>query len=319
MNKTFDNWYAIDFEKNIKPNKIYPINILGERLILFRDQYNNVSCLEDRCPHRSTPLSLGRMNNGKVECKYHGWQFDAMGKCTHIPALDPNKPIPPKACASHKTTMEKHGLIWVHSQKPEILNIPDSFNDLFSPRENSYRFNYGVDLSLPHELMIENLLDPAHLPFTHHGTISKRDKAVPIDFMVNEDDEKITGTATINEKKQQKRIEFIFIKPYIVCFDAVFSGNKGMRQIHFCIPTGEDTMRLNSVFYYKNMPWLGKIPFMNYIQTRMSNKIVGQDIEMLQGQNDNIKLGAKPWNQAINADKMAKRYRNWLEMSIKKR
>ncbi|MDF1654976.1 MAG: hypothetical protein P1U34_07680 [Coxiellaceae bacterium] len=48
----------------------------------------------------------------------------------------------------------------------------------------------------------------------------------------------------------------------------------------------------------------------------MSKKIVFQDIAMLTGQNDNIHLGAKPWNQAINADKLALMYRQWLNREL---
>ena len=64
------------------------------------------------------------------------------------------------------------------------------------------------------------------------------------------------------------------------------------------------------------MPWLNWVPFINSIQKRMSKKIVNQDIAMLQGQHHNINQGAKAWNQAINADKMAMAYRHWLNQSL---
>ena len=57
---------------------------------------------------------------------------------------------------------------------------------------------------------------------------------------------------------------------------------------------------------------------MGRLQRRMSYKIVQQDIEMLVGQHNNLLLGAKAWNQAISADKMAKAYRNWLESELEK-
>ena len=77
-------------------------------------------------------------------------------------------------------------------------------------------------------------------------------------------------------------------------------------------------MRLNSVFFYKNMSWFKFIPFMGRLQRRMSHKIVQQDIEMLVGQHNNLLLGAKAWNQAISADKMAKAYRNWRQSELEK-
>ena len=61
------------------------------------------------------------------------------------------------------------------------------------------------------------------------------------------------------------------------------------------------------------MRWL---PGMNYIQKRMSQKIVNQDILMLQGQHQRLNQGAKAYNQAINADKAALTFRRWLEQAL---
>ena len=166
--------------------------------------------------------------------------------------------------------------------------------------------------------MIENLLDPSHLPFAHHGTLSNRKKAAPIGFEVKQVSNTIDGVATVFSGKTNKTINFHFIGPHAVYFDVDFE-NKGMRQIHFCIPLTPTSMRLNSIFFYKNMPWLKAIPFMKIFQKRMSKKIVFQDIAMLEGQNKNICLGAKPWNRAINADKLAYIYRQWLDKELQKK
>ena len=50
---------------------------------------------------------------------------------------------------------------------------------------------------------------------------------------------------------------------------------------------------------------------------KISKKIVSQNIAILTGQNDNIRLGANPWNRAINADKLAFAYRQWLNKELK--
>jgi phenylpropionate dioxygenase-like ring-hydroxylating dioxygenase large terminal subunit len=315
-NSVFNDWYAVAFSKDIKTGQIYPISLLGEPLILFRDSDNNICCLQDRCSHRSTPLSLGRIDNGRVECKYHGWQFAGDGKCTHIPALGEGRASPPRSCVPAKLTIVKHGLVWVHSGVAKELALDDKYDQLFSESENSYRADYSIDLDIPHELMVENLLDPSHLPFTHHGTLSKREKASPIDFTVEHASDRISSIATV--VNDSNTIDFVFIKPYVVCFDVAFSANKGMRQVHFCIPVAKNKMRLNSVFFYKNMSWFKFIPFMGALQRRMSRKIVQQDIAMLVGQHKNLLLGAKAWNQAISADKMAQSYRNWLQEELEK-
>lgn len=313
----FENWYPIAFSYTIKPNKIYSLRLLNEPLIVYRDKDNKISCLQDRCPHRSTPLSLGRLNDGAVECLYHGWQFDRTGHCVKIPTLRKNDSPPPNACVPHKIVTEKHSLVWIYHGPDLHTTINKAFDDIFTYADkNTLRFDYSVDVDIPYELMIENLLDPSHLPFAHHGTLSNRKKAAPIEFEVKQTENTIEGVARTNSGQTMKTINFHFMGPHTVYFD-IASNNKGMRQIHYCIPLTPEKMRLISVFFYKNMNWLKWIPCIKLIQKTMSKKIVYQDIAMLKGQNDNIHLGAKPWNQAVSADKLAYRYRQWLNKAIK--
>ena len=60
-----------------KSAEVTPVSIFGEPLVLWRSEDNgDVHCANDICPHRSSALSEGRVRDGKLECYYHGWQFD---------------------------------------------------------------------------------------------------------------------------------------------------------------------------------------------------------------------------------------------------
>ncbi|NDJ88142.1 hypothetical protein DQP56_01195 [Mycolicibacter senuensis] len=67
-----------------------------QNLALYRDLSDTVRAVEDRCPHRRLPLSMGRLTeDGSIQCPYHGWSFDgATGRCTAIPNLRPDERIP---------------------------------------------------------------------------------------------------------------------------------------------------------------------------------------------------------------------------------
>ena len=52
-----------------------------------RQRQGRVAGLRDVCPHRAMPFSFGRFDGARLECGYHGWQFDMAGRCRHIPAL----------------------------------------------------------------------------------------------------------------------------------------------------------------------------------------------------------------------------------------
>ena len=68
--------------------------LLGEDLVLWRDDSGQAHALADQCPHRGARLSMGRVAGGQLECPYHGWRFEGGGRCTHIPAVSGFQPGP---------------------------------------------------------------------------------------------------------------------------------------------------------------------------------------------------------------------------------
>ncbi len=70
---------------------------LGLRdLAVYRDLQGTIRAVDDSCPHRRLPLSMGRITeDGYLQCAYHGWCFDgASGVCTRIPNLRDGEKIP---------------------------------------------------------------------------------------------------------------------------------------------------------------------------------------------------------------------------------
>jgi len=46
----------------------------------------------DRCPHRLVPLSAATVEGGRLRCAYHGWEFDAAGRCVELPSQESRPP-----------------------------------------------------------------------------------------------------------------------------------------------------------------------------------------------------------------------------------
>ena len=59
---------------------------IGEtELALFREG-EQVSCLQDFCPHRGAGISDGRIVDGHVICPWHGWKYALEnGHCSTLP------------------------------------------------------------------------------------------------------------------------------------------------------------------------------------------------------------------------------------------
>ena len=62
-----------------------PVRLLGEDLVLFRDEQGQPGLLGLHCPHRGADLSYGRLEDGGLRCLYHGWLFDCAGRCLEQP------------------------------------------------------------------------------------------------------------------------------------------------------------------------------------------------------------------------------------------
>jgi phenylpropionate dioxygenase-like ring-hydroxylating dioxygenase large terminal subunit len=84
--------------------------IIGEEIVLFRDENGVAHALNDRCPHRGARLSLGTTKNGRLACPFHGWKIDGSGSCCSIPANGPRAPIPAAAVVTSYPVTE-HGVI----------------------------------------------------------------------------------------------------------------------------------------------------------------------------------------------------------------
>ena len=86
MFKGFANvWSIVALASAIAPNRPHPVTLAGERVVLFRDSTGKIAALHDRCPHRGVALSLGKVNEGQLECPFHGWRFNASGANCHVP------------------------------------------------------------------------------------------------------------------------------------------------------------------------------------------------------------------------------------------
>ena len=59
--------------------------ICNESIVFFRDDAGQIQALEDFCPQRGAPLSLGRVVNGRLVCGYHGLEMGCEGKTVAMP------------------------------------------------------------------------------------------------------------------------------------------------------------------------------------------------------------------------------------------
>ena len=90
------------------------IRLLGEDLVAFRDAGGRVGLLAEACPHRRASLFFGRIEENGIRCVYHGWKFDADGRCLETPTEPPESQLRMGVRAAGYPCREKNGLVWAY-------------------------------------------------------------------------------------------------------------------------------------------------------------------------------------------------------------
>lgn len=148
--------------------------LLEQPLVLWRDASGAIQAWADQCPHRGARLSLGRVCAGRLECPYHGWQFDASGQCVQVPALPAFEPP-----ASHRAQVfqahERHGLVWVCLETGEPASAPPLPQFAAEDDAALHKLNCGpYAVATSAGRIVENFLDMAHFGFVHEGWLGMR-------------------------------------------------------------------------------------------------------------------------------------------------
>ena len=144
------------------------VTLLGQELVLWRDGAGVPHAFADRCPHRGTRLSLGRVCEGRLECAYHGWQFAPGGACVHVPAVPQFVP-PVSHNAGVYSVCAAHGLLWVRLAATGQAAPPPFDAETNSGLRKLLVGPYDVATSAPR--IVENFLDMAHFGFLHEGVL----------------------------------------------------------------------------------------------------------------------------------------------------
>ena len=168
MNFVRNAWYVAGWSADFG-DALHPVEIISQRLVTFRDSTGKVRALEDRCPHRQLPLSMGKRLGDTIQCGYHGMTFDGQGKCVRIPGQDN---LPASAYVRAYPVEERHGIVWVWMGDAASAD-PDEIFDLPAFTEPGWQMHHGDHLHIAaHYLNVaENLVDPAHVSFVHPTTL----------------------------------------------------------------------------------------------------------------------------------------------------
>lgn len=151
--------------------------LLDTPVLLYRREDGTAVAIEDRCPHRAAPLSLGCLKGDDVQCGYHGFTFAPDGSCVKVPSLK----SPPAAVSVRSfPVIDKWPFVWVYLGDPECMDQVPPPHDLDWASDETFAAEHGrLDVAANYMLLKENVLDLTHFGYVHAATFKITDWVDP--------------------------------------------------------------------------------------------------------------------------------------------
>jgi len=141
------------------------VTVLGEELVAFRDSSGRVGLVDRRCSHRGADLFFGRNEECGLRCVYHGWKFDADGKCVDIPTMARDEGLKARVGLTSYPTREHGDIVWAYLGPPE--HEPPLPALEFAAVAPTHRFVSKKLQECNWAQSCEGALDTAHFSFLH--------------------------------------------------------------------------------------------------------------------------------------------------------
>lgn len=145
--------------------------ICNKQIVFYRDGDGKVVALEDFCPHRGAPLSLGKLEDGMLVCGYHGLKMGSDGKTDSMP----KQRVDTFPCVHAYPVVERYGYIWLW---PGDTKLADAalLPDLEWADSPDWGFGGGMfNIQCDYRLMIDNLMDLSHETYVHSTSIGQKE------------------------------------------------------------------------------------------------------------------------------------------------
>ncbi|MDO9711615.1 aromatic ring-hydroxylating dioxygenase subunit alpha [Paracraurococcus lichenis] len=158
-------WQPVALAEELEgPRPVRPVRLLGQDLVLFRDEQGRVGLLDRDCPHRNADLAFGRLEDGGLRCPFHGWLFDVAGTCLDTPAEPEGSRLCDRIRQKAHPVEERGGILWAFLGEgaPPAFPALDCFA---APATHVFAFKGLIECNWLQALEVG--IDPAHASFLH--------------------------------------------------------------------------------------------------------------------------------------------------------
>ena len=163
-------WYVACMPEDFQ-DKPLGRKVCGESMVFYRGAQGQAVALEDFCPHRGAPLSLGFMKDGNLVCGYHGLEMGCEGKTIAMPG----QRVRGFPAIRSFPVVERYGFVWVwpgQADKASVDLLP-KFDFFDNP---AWAYGGGLyHIACDYRLMVDNLMDLTHETYVHANSIGQKE------------------------------------------------------------------------------------------------------------------------------------------------
>lgn len=176
-----DDWYVAARSAEVSRAPMQRV-ILGEDILLYRKLDGAPVALQNRCAHRSYPLSNGRLNGDRIVCGYHGIEYGPDGRCGLVPSMGA---APSAVRVRSYPVVEDGPFIWIWTGDPAKADETRLLRQPWLTEPDWAHVEGRFHMKANYLGLHENLLDLTHFPFLHDPVIGKPEHVtMPAKFRV---------------------------------------------------------------------------------------------------------------------------------------
>jgi phenylpropionate dioxygenase-like ring-hydroxylating dioxygenase large terminal subunit len=289
-----ENWYIAALAGEVTARRPLGRVVMEEPIVLFRDAAGRPVAFIDRCLHRNAQLSKGALFNSCIGCPYHGWTYNAEGRCVFVPS---ENGMAEDRSLERFPTREQDGFVWVYLGTPDRAQERDPFGyPAVGPGWHSYvmvtRFQGDVtDL-------VENFMDVPHTVFVHSGwfrkqgkpkraeaTIERTPTSVLVEYFQPDDSIGFTKRVLNPDGKPMTHTDRFYM-PNCTRVDYAWGARRGFIITSQITPTGPAEAIVYTAITFKFGPLN---PLLRLVLPWYTRQVINQDVRIMGIQTENLK------------------------------
>jgi len=309
-NGILGQWYPVAKSVEVKSISPLGIEVLGEKLVLWRGDNGKVHCIKDQCPHRGAPLSFGRLHEGHISCRYHGIVVSGEGVVVTVPAMK-NCAFEGQKIVRAFEVQEIYDAIFIYmpsaeNEKAPCMVIPkeflsDSWSGFLCTAVWKTNYRYALD----------NIADPMHGSYLHaesstlaYGT---KEDLFKIDHIENGFIVSRTGQLGENfdwaEFEMHDGTMFCFLD---IPYPKAAGPGGNMRIVGFVLPINENSCK---VFFWRmrEVSGIQRDCWRFLYRTELESKhwtVLEQDREILEAMSDDVRGNEKLYQHDVGVNRI---------------